>query len=169
MHLQNQIQSGKGTLLEATLCSGPLCSCRDMLAQLLTIQAAFCSLYVDMRREFPRLQLISDDEIQQALCLSSAPQMLSSSMLSAVFPGVTALVAVSQATDAVGDDVSIKTVIAADDDTLRLVDPVAVANTPLHHWLAHLNVAMRSSLRALTQACLECAASLPVRSLPISS
>lgn len=152
--MQIRLEDGKDTLKDACSDGGPLDTCTSMLAAMQAIFSQFGQLYATMRLTCPRLNLVSDAEILLAIAFGHTPADVSSSLLKACFPGVSSLVAKApaRATDAA---VTITAVRGLQRDCIILEAPVTAGLLPLHEWLAHLEVLLKSSLRSHTKACLE--------------
>eukprot|EP00892_Ulva_mutabilis_P005207 jgi/Ulvmu1/3058/UM015_0098.1 len=155
--MQVQIADGADLLEDASAMAGPLSHCPGMLQVLQRIYNRLLRSTSAMRDSFPRFHLCSDAEVVSALAFARDPLQLPASMLSACFPGVVALVTNDNTT---GETLCVTALKGTNDDTLQLLEPIAVDQAPLAEWLAHLEVATKAGLRTHTAAALKLASEM---------
>lgn len=146
------LHEGRDCLVDATAPGGALSECAEIVSHVQAILDHLQLLFSRMRKQCPRLHLLSDAEMLQALEHSEQPQELPPGLLSKCIPGCHALDC--KPAPAPFMHVLIRSVCTRKGDVLHLTDPVATGPAPLHEWLAALHCAMQAALQRSTVQCL---------------
>lgn len=168
--MQVAIADGAHSVASACAHAGPLSHCAGIMPILKRVQDNLRRAVTAIRDVFPRFHLLSDTEIMSALAHARDPMRLPPGLMSTCFPGVVGLLTKTRAPDAEqppapADDhrLVITAVKGSNGDTMQLLEPVAADLSPLHEWLAHLEISMRSSLRTHTATALVAAPTLDAK------
>jgi Dynein heavy chain, N-terminal region 2 len=164
--MQVKVQDHGGKLAPCAAVGGPLGECIDISALLRTVHQQLGHVYAHVRKTFARMHLLSDAEVLLTLA-ESKPAGLPASVIQRCFPGVRGLVTDMhhKQSDMAQDSAASTSVVTAIQghcgEQMILANAVEATYVPAYEWLAHLEVAIRHSLRLQTYQAIHDVAQLP--------